>query len=462
MFGPLRENRTYRRLFLAQVTALGGTGLSTVALALLAYDLAGPNAGAVLGTALALKMIAYVFIAPVTGGIVHRLPRRAVLIGLDIARAGLVLCLVLVDQIWQIYALIFLINACSAGFTPTFQATIPDILPDERDYTRALSLSRLAYDLENLLSPTVAALALMVVGFDVLFAANGFAFLVSAALVMSVRLPASAPTSRAGGAWSTLTFGIRAYLATPRLRGLLCLSLAVAASGAMVIVNTVVYVQGTLGGSATETALAFAAAGGGSMAVALALPRLLERKEDRPVMLMGGFLLAVGLGLGLARPDLFGLLAIWVLLGAGSSLIQTPAGRLLRRSSRDEDRPAFYSAQFALSHACWLICYPLAGWLGATHGLAASFAAMAGLVIVGAAGAWCLWPAGEHRELDHQHHAMDHEHLHTHDDLHHQHDHEGWEGPEPHRHPHRHAVHRHRHPFLIDDHHPSWPVAGRN
>ena len=39
-------NRTYRHLFLAQVIALVGTGLATVALGLLAYDLAGAEAGA--------------------------------------------------------------------------------------------------------------------------------------------------------------------------------------------------------------------------------------------------------------------------------------------------------------------------------------------------------------------------------------------------------------------------------
>jgi hypothetical protein len=54
------KNRTYRHLFLAQVIALVGTGLLTIALGLLAFDLAGENAGAVLGTALAIKMIAYV------------------------------------------------------------------------------------------------------------------------------------------------------------------------------------------------------------------------------------------------------------------------------------------------------------------------------------------------------------------------------------------------------------------
>ena len=59
------NNRTYRHLFTAQVIALVGTGLMTVALGLLAYELAGADAGAVLGTALAIKMLAYAGVAPV-------------------------------------------------------------------------------------------------------------------------------------------------------------------------------------------------------------------------------------------------------------------------------------------------------------------------------------------------------------------------------------------------------------
>ena len=51
MLEPL-ANRTYRHLFFAQIVALIGTGLATVALGLLAYQLAGSDAGAVLGTAL--------------------------------------------------------------------------------------------------------------------------------------------------------------------------------------------------------------------------------------------------------------------------------------------------------------------------------------------------------------------------------------------------------------------------
>lgn len=152
-------NKVYRSLFLAQVIALVGTGLATIALGLLAYELAGDNAGAVLGTALAIKMIAYIGVAPIVGAFADRLPRRAFLIAMDLIRATVALCLPFVDQVWQIYMLIFVLQSASAAFTPTFQATIPDVLPGEADYTRALSLSRLAYDMESLLSPILATTA---------------------------------------------------------------------------------------------------------------------------------------------------------------------------------------------------------------------------------------------------------------------------------------------------------------
>ena len=89
MLEPLK-NKSYCHLFSAQVIALLGTGLTTVALALLAYDLAGDKAGTVLGTALALKMVAYVTIAPIVSGLAASLPRKKVLVTLDFIRAAFV------------------------------------------------------------------------------------------------------------------------------------------------------------------------------------------------------------------------------------------------------------------------------------------------------------------------------------------------------------------------------------
>jgi MFS family permease len=108
-------NRTYRHLYLAQIGALTGTGVMTVGLALLAYQLAGDDAGAVLGIALSLRVVAFVLISPLFGAYAHLLPRRRVLVGLDLLRAATVLVLPFVDAVWQVYVLIFVINAASAG-----------------------------------------------------------------------------------------------------------------------------------------------------------------------------------------------------------------------------------------------------------------------------------------------------------------------------------------------------------
>lgn len=434
------SSRTYRHLFFAQVIALLGTGLATVALGLLAFDLAGADAGVVLGTALAIKMLAYIGVAPVAAALAERLPRRAVLVSLDLVRAAVALMLPFVTQIWEIYVLIFVLQSASAAFTPTFQATIPDVLPEEKAYTQALSLSRLAYDLESLVSPLLAALLLTVVSYHSLFGGTVFGFLASAAFVVSVVLPrVKMPPKRS--IYERTTRGLRIYLATPRLRGLLALNLAIASGSAMVIVNTVVLVQGGLGMTQTATAIALACFGAGSMLVALALPKLLDRFPERQAMLAGAGLIAAGLVAGAALASRYAvLLPLWFVLGLGYSLAQTPSGRLLRRSSSDADRPALFAAQFALSHACWLITYPLAGWLGARFGLSVSFATLG--VVAGAAVllSMRLWPKDDPVELLHSHDALPPEHPHL----------ASQSGSSS-------TPGQHSHAFVIDDEHQRWP-----
>lgn len=434
-------NRTYRHLLSAQVIALVGTGLATIALGLLAYDIAGGNAGAVLGTALAIKMVAYIGVAPIVGAFADRLPRRAFLVAMDVVRAAVALCLPFVDQIWQIYTLIFVLQSASAAFTPTFQATIPDVLPDEADYTRALSLSRLAYDMETLLSPILAAGLLTLISFHWLFAGTAVGFVCSALFVLSVTLPRSPAKERVGGIYTRTTRGLRIYLKTPRLRGLLALSLASAAASSMVIVNTVVIVRGGLGLGQREVALTLAAYGGGSMMAALLVPRLLDRISDRAMMIAAAAMLTIGLG---AMAALFaskmGLWSVvlggWFALGAAYSMSVTPSGRLLRRSANADDRPAVFAAQFALSHGAWLICYPIAGQVGANFGQTAAFATLAGVAGIGTVAALALWPSKDPQAIAHRH-----------DDL-------------PLDHPHMREAHadgEKPHDFVIDDYHAQWP-----
>jgi hypothetical protein len=134
------------------------------------------------------------------------------------------------------------------------------------------------------------------------------------------------------------------------------------------------------------------------------------------------------------------LIVIWAMLGFGYSATQVPVGRLLRRSAHADDRPALFAAQFALSHACWLITYPLAGWLGGAAGMAMALAALGVLASGAAIAAARLWPSGDLREIPHAHPEL------------------------PAGHPHiANAPSKkvHSHVYVIDDLHPHWPHASR-
>jgi predicted MFS family arabinose efflux permease len=365
-------------------------------------------------------------------------------------------CLPFVNAVWQVYILIFVLQSASAAFTPTFQATIPDVLPDEKDYTHALSLSRLAYDMESLTSPMIAAALLGMVSYHWLFSGTAVGFLASALLVLATVLPSHPGAGRQGGIYDKTTRGTRIILKTPRLRGLLALTLSAAAASSMVIVNTVVIVRG-LGLAQSDVALTLAAYGGGSILAALVLPGLLDQLNDRSVMLSAAAVMtAVLAAMAWVTPNGFSeagltqaglmqagaangsywrvLLVAWAVMGMAYSMSMTPSGRLLRRSANAEDRPALFAAQFALSHVCWLSCYPLAGQLGARVGMGATFAAMAVISAAGLALGMAIWPRRDPDRLDHHH-----------DDL-------------PDDHPH-HDEHRGQgHTFVIDDLHPRWPA----
>jgi MFS family permease len=443
MIEILRE-QNFRRLFGAHIVALVGTGLTTVALALLAYDLAGDRAGAVLGTALAIKMLVYVLLAPVSAALVPTEHRKTVLIVLDLIRCGVAMLLPFVDAIWQIYVLIAVLQSASACFTPLFQSVIPQILTDERKYTRALSLSRLAYDLESLLSPALAAALLTVVSFHGLFVGTSIGFLLSALLVLATAFPAVPTATAGGGPYARAMRGMRIYLRTPRLRGLLMLNLCAAAGGAMVFVNTVVIVRTHLHGGEHEVAWLLAAFGSGSMSVALVLPRLLDRIPDRRVMLTSAASMTVSLVGGSAywwltggRPAWIPVAGLWLVLGISYAGLVTPGGRLLRRSGSEADLPFLFAAQFSLSHVCWLLAYPLAGWAGARFGLGVAWLSLSSVAVTGLLIAWRTWPRHDPDAVEHAHPELPDEH--------------------PHLAEHQSSAKKHIHAYMIDDLHGRWP-----
>ena len=132
------------------------------------------------------------------------------------------------------------------------------------------------------------------------------------------------------------------------------------------------------------------------------------------------------------------LLILWAVMGVGYSLTLTPAGRALRRSSNAQDRPALFAAQFALSHAAWLIAYPVAGLVSAAADPSAAFLVLAALCAFGTVLGFVVWPANDPTDLPHRHDAPAEDDPHL----------DGQSGE---------ALHSH--PFVIDERHPRWPTT---
>lgn len=368
-------NRDYVRLFVAQATSLLGSGLSSVCLALLAYELADSDASVVLSIAFALKMIAYIVLAPIFAVLSQRWSKKKALIILDLIRAMLFVALPFANQVWHVYVLMFAINACSAAFTPLYQATLPSVLPVREHYTKALSFSRIAYDLEQIVSPVLSAILLTILSFRQLFWIDAMTFVLSAILILVSFIPSVEKEIRKV---ETLKFrslynGLSAYLAHPSLRLLWCAYLAVASASAMVIVNTVVYVHDVLLGGDSETALALFTVGLGSMVVALVLPKLVRINKPQRYHLHGLLLISAAFYLGTWLPGWIGFVVLCFSLGVGMSCIQTTSGLIINDVCEGEEASQYFAAHFSLTHFWWLLTYLTAGLSASRFGLEGAY-----------------------------------------------------------------------------------------
>lgn len=415
----LLSNRNYVFLFAAQIVSLLGSGVTTVGLALFAYQLAGgESATAVIGSALFLRILAFLLFSQPAGVLADRFNRKHILVAADVLRFGLLALFPFITEIWQIYALIFLINAVTAFFTPTFEASIPEIV-GEKQYVQALSYSRIAVDIEAVAAPAIAGLLVVWLGVRWVFWFDAFTYLASALLVLLVAMPfvkkEFVPLS-VSTFLKELTVGTRIILREPSLRQAIILSFAEALAGAAAIVATVVYIHEVLGYDNTAFALVMAGLGLGSTVTAIALGRATGRYEkgklDRETLhgrrhiwtgyalIGGGLILGLLLLPGVLKPSIVVFATMWFLNGSGQAMIAISSSTLLAEHTEEAERGRAYAAHFALTHAFWLITYPAIGYAAYWWKTPLTFTV---------AGAVCLLvvlfavAAGGKRQIVHQH-----------------------------------------------------------
>lgn len=212
----LRRNPDFRKLFIAQIISYAGDWFLTVALFGLALE--QPDNGELL-TALVVvvQLMPFFFVSPLGGVLADRLDRRKLMVVADTARG--VLCLVFVffgaaNAIWLAIVLQGLESAMAGLFDPASGAAVPNLV-DAEDLPTANAVIGSAWGTMLAVGAALGGLVTVVFGRQAAFTIDAISFIVSAAIIASIKRPFSepraerAPHERSPGVFASIAEGLR-------------------------------------------------------------------------------------------------------------------------------------------------------------------------------------------------------------------------------------------------------------
>jgi len=336
----------FRLFFAGRLVSLLGSSMAPVALAFAVLDAAHRPGD--LGIVLAAHMVPLLVFLLVGGAMADRFSRRTVLVLANVGDAGLTqgaVAVVLLSGHYSLAAVagLELVNGAIAAFTsPALRGVLPDLV-DASGLQRANSLLGSTQNATKILGPSIAGVLVVTAGSGVAIAADAVSYLLAAALLLGLRLPAPVRAERST-VLADIRHGRRAF------RSIRWVWTVVLSWALMNLVST-----GTwqiLGPTLTARASGRAAWGlvlsvraVGLLLASVALYRLVIRR----LLAVGKLASAVGglplLALGLRLP-LAWLLVAALLAGVGSSIASigwdtslqehVPAGVLARVASYDD------------------------------------------------------------------------------------------------------------------------------
>ena len=204
----LRNNRSYRFLWLGQVASLLGDWFNLVASAALIGLLT--QSGLAVGSLFVVRMLAPFLVSPIAGVVADRYNRKHILIAVDLARAAVVLAFLLVrdpGHVWLLYTLTAVQMALSGFFYPARTSILPD-LAREGDLGAMNALSSATWSVMLALGAALGGLFSGTFGMYPAFVLDTLTFLISALLLLQIRMPA-APATLASD--TTVAAAVRQY-----------------------------------------------------------------------------------------------------------------------------------------------------------------------------------------------------------------------------------------------------------
>lgn len=224
-FSALRH-RNYRLFFFGQLTSLIGTWMQNVAQSWLVYALTGsPFYLGIVSFASSIPTLALTLGA---GVIIDRVPKRTVLL---ITQTGaMILAFILAADVflnwvqpWHIVVLSFLLGIVNSFDAPTRQAFVVEMVEDRADMPNAIALNSAIFQIARIIGPTLAGIALAIVGPAWLFFLNGLSFIAVIIGLWMMNLRPHVPVKKVQSALEQLREGLSYIWHTEAVRTLIAL-----------------------------------------------------------------------------------------------------------------------------------------------------------------------------------------------------------------------------------------------
>jgi predicted MFS family arabinose efflux permease len=280
------DHPEFRLFFFAQLVALIGSWMQTVAQSWLVLQLAdSPFRLGLIGT---LQFAPVLLFSIVSGAIADRFPRRRLLIATQAAfacQAAALASLVATGQVryWHVAVLAVLLGLTNVVDMPARQSFVMDMV-GKGDVVNAVALNSAALNAARIVGPALGGLLIARYGVVPAFLANSAGFLVVIVALGGLGVEGR-PEPRSGTSMlAEMREGLQCVLATPRMRFLLGLLLAVS----LCVFNFSVYVpllaKNVLGLGAEGFGFLMAALGVGAVSGALTVGA--AKAPHPPVRLM--------------------------------------------------------------------------------------------------------------------------------------------------------------------------------
>jgi MFS family permease len=382
-----------RRFFLAHFQSELGTGAAYVALLLVAYQRL--HTGWAIALVLLADFLPGIALGAPLGALADRLPRRRLMIGADLLRAGAFVGLAAIPSFEATIGLALLAGVGTTMYRTTVNAALPGMVSEEQR-SPATALYGMNCSIGMTVGPALTALVLLFAPATFVLAANGITFLVSAAVLRTLRIDRDSVTPAPSGSerereslWSSTVDGVRSARQIPGVSMLLLIAGGSVLAGALMNVAEPMLATGPLHAGSSGYSVLVAVYGASMAAASAATARAGSSvKRLRRWLVVGMAVQGAGMIGSAAAPSLGFATVSFALTAAGNGLLAGPEVRLLQELAGQRLLGRVFGLRDALINAAYVLAFVSAGGVLAALGVRAVFALGGAGLIALTAVAW--------------------------------------------------------------------------